>query len=227
MRDRIEGSLKQFLPAACTFAVIFQLFRVYEFILLRGRLDADVNLAYLEFGSIRYDVAFTAALVAITLMVHLVISLFRPRFAYAVTSILFTILLILNFLSVRFFASTLAPLSIHGLKVHLVRMMIGSSASEVDWTTITPLMVLLPLAVAGFSGMKESRLMHKVSLSAMLPLVLMFNISWLFPMSPPLPRHDQNLNYYLATNKTHYLLVDVFNYARSKHNKDVEAKKPR
>lgn len=219
VKARIEHSLKEFFPAAGIFTAIFLLFRVYEFILLRGRLSAHADLAGLEFGSIGYDMIFSSALVAVTLILHIVISVFQPRVAYRLTKVIFIFILALNFFAVQYFVHTLQLLSIDSIEVQFSRM-ISSMPSELNWMTITPLLVLLPLAIAAFSEMKAYLVVHRLSFAHILAVVLVCNLSWFLPMSPPQGRFEDNMDYNLATNKTYFLFSDALR--RVKPHVEVE-----
>ncbi|MEO8473957.1 MAG: hypothetical protein ABI477_17275, partial [Chryseolinea sp.] len=176
----------------------------------------------LEFGSIGYDIIFSSALVAIIVILHIAISAFYPRVAYLLSTIIFTLILMLNFFALQYFVHTLQLLSADDIARQLSRM-ISTMPTELNWMTITPLLVLLPLAIAGFSEMKDYFVMHKLSFAHILAVVLVFNLSWFFPMSPRQGTFHDDMDYHLATNKTYFLLSDALK--RLRQNGEPEEKR--
>lgn len=214
MKPRLAQSLKQFIPAAFTFAGIFTLFRVYEFILLRGTIGTEMNLFSLEFGSVGYDLVFSFSLIFAVLIIHLFISIFTLKMAKLVSGMLFSSLLILNFVAIQYFSTTQSPLG-----VEIFRYTAGDILNNVftywgiRWTTITPIIVIMPLVIAAFSALKEWFVLHNLPHGLIIASLFLFLIACFLPKSPSPEKFHRNIDYYTATNKTHFFLSRTVDYA--------------
>lgn len=216
MKPKLAQSLKQFIPAAFTFAGIFNLFRIYEFILLRGTIGTEMNLFSLEFGSAGYDLVFSFSLIFAVLVVHLIISVFSLKMAKLVSGMLFSLLLILNFATIQYFSTTQSPLD-----VEIFRYTAGDILNNVftywriRWTTITPIIVITPLVIAGFSALKEWLVFHNLPHGLIIVSLFLFFIACFFPKSPSPEKFQKKIDYYTASNKTHFFLSRTIEYALS------------
>ncbi len=220
MKGKIERELKQFIPAAFTFAGIFLLLRAYEFVLLQGRTDESLRIAYLEFGSLGYDLIFSFSLITAVLIIHLIISIIRPRIAYVISSIVFTMLILLDVCTIQYFSTTLVPLSadFFGYSGSEIITTIVSSGG-LHWSTVTPVIVLIPLVLMGLSELKRSKMLQRLSFSTVLAGVALFVIACFLPKSPSQERFQSDSDYYIATNKTHFFLTQAVGYASERISK--------
>lgn len=219
----LENSIRQFFPAAFTFAGVCILLRVYEFILLRGTIGTQMNLLSLELGSLVYDVIFSFSLITVVLIIFLVLSFLGIKAAKFVTVSLFTVVVILNFITIQYFSTTQSPLG-EEIFQYSVEDILRNVFDYwgVRWTTITPIIVLMPLAIAGFSAMKEWMVFNHIPQSLVVGSVALFFLSCFLPKSPAPEKFHRSVDFYVATNKAHFFLSKTINYAQAEFRQKDE-----
>jgi uncharacterized sulfatase len=224
LRAWLENSIRRFFPAAFTFTGVFVLLRVYEFILLRGTIGTHMNLLSLEFGSLLYDVIFSFSLITVVLIIYLAMCFLGMKAAKLVTVSLFTVVIVLNFITIQYFSTTQSPLGEEVFQYSVEDILRNIfNYWGVRWTTITPIIVLMPLAIAGFSAMKEWMIFNHIPQGLVVGSVALFFLSCFLPKSPSPDKFHRSVDFYVATNKTHFFLSKTLHYAQSElRQKDEE-----
>ena len=213
----LENTLKQFIPASIIFAILFLFLRIYELVLLRSVVGDEVHISLIEIGAIGYDAAFVLTLISVVLITHLLISIGSRSVAYVSSVIIFTLLLIGDFGAIQYFSRTLIPLStdFFGYSPREILTTVLSSGA-VRWTTVTPLVVVIPLLIALLIELKRRNFLERIPFKFILSGASFFLIAWFLPDAPSPESFEGEMDFYLATNKMHYFISHTVDYARDR-----------
>ena len=222
MKRRVEQSLRQFIPAALHFSTLFLVLRIYEWMLLNNRMGKEINVTFLTFSALAYDLIFAFLLVSYVLAFHLVITIILPRIAYTLSVIAFTVLLLLTFVTVQYFSITFTPLSTDLLGYSLADMIttVGSSGGW-QWYPIIALVVLLTIAIAIFIKFSHD-FFEKKSFAFVIGISSLFMIAWLLPHAAVPEKFQRDIEYYISVNKTYYFLERTIDYVQDFTTSEIQ-----
>jgi hypothetical protein len=151
------------------------------------------------------------------------LSFLGVRAAKLVSVLLFSIVIILNFITIQYFSTTQSPLGDEVFQ-YSVEDILNNIFTYwgVRWSTITPIIVFTPLAIAGFSAMKEWMIFNHFPQGLVIASVALFILSCFLPKSPAPEKFQRNVDFYVATNKAHFFLSKTFDYAQNEMMLDKE-----
>ena len=213
----LESTLKQFIPASVIFAILFLVLRIYELVLLRSVVGDEVHISRIEIGAIGYDAVFALILISGVLVIHLFISIVSKGTACVISAIIFMLLLVFDYGVIQYFSSTLTPLStdLFGYSPQEIFTTVLSSGG-VRWTSVTPLVVVIPLLIALLIELKRRNFLERIPFKFILSGSSFFLIAWFLPYAPSPESFEGEMDFYLATNKMHYFMTHAIDYSHDR-----------
>lgn len=222
--NKLGQSLRPFVPASVAFGALFVSLRFYEFEVVKTNLPEEISAGPLEAAAFLYDLVFASRLISWVMIIHVPLSLIRPRVAITISITLFTLLLLFSFGSIQYFSTTLVPLGadLFGYTISdIMTTILSSDGINPSALTMFPLLILL--MIVGYILLKNRNPFKQMRPALMVSLVTGLLITWVLPVSPSPEDYDSNIEYFVTTNKSDYFLTQAARFAKERFTEPAAA----
>ena len=209
MKTKILQLLSQFARITLAFIPVLFLFRLAEAIYLSSVHILPLMIWTLQFRGFLFDLLLLACFALVLFIPYLLISLLHPGTGKIFYITVFTLLMLINALSIGYFSITLVPLD-HVVFTYTLKEMWLIALSSVQLSFLHFLIPIgLILIIIACQYLFRKLPVPKIFLICFFAVLLGPAIGF-HKLSPEVTNYSRDIDYYLVTNKSYYFFERCF-----------------